>query len=385
MSETKSALDAYQAEKSTAEIIFDRFRYLMSTLAILASVCLICYALGKGFASFPGHPAIHYPLLLFVLILLAYLEGLQVAILALERVDRTSFSDRKKSFASHKLATADRGRNVQRFLVGRQFFVVFVVFVAAQLTTYTQMREEMKDIPKFVFILIIETGFPGALIVLAFGQLIPQHIAATHPITFMGLPGAWCVIQLCLVFESFGVTLFSSMLTATTRLVFGMSPKENVKITVKQKTQPRMIDLTECNKEKCRDIGQHLTTENLSVEIKNADKLITGAVDGLQYASYATLAEREVINWLKYDSISRNYSTGKSDKYPMPPTIVRHLIQNGKSVPRYLLPPYHRLHIAPHIIAFELLRREEHRMKEFQIEDTLDEMDEVFDQTQHTA
>jgi hypothetical protein len=36
---------------------------------------------------------------------------------------------------------------------------------------------------------VIQTGLPGALVVLAFGQLMPQLIAATHPITFMNMPG----------------------------------------------------------------------------------------------------------------------------------------------------------------------------------------------------
>ena len=44
------------------------------------------------------------------------------------------------------------GLNVQRFLVGRQFFVVFVVFLCAQLTTYPDMPT--LGVPNIFFIIV---------------------------------------------------------------------------------------------------------------------------------------------------------------------------------------------------------------------------------------
>lgn len=387
MPENLSAGEKYQQEKTNAEIVCDNIRYFISTCLTVASISLICYALGKGYAALPGHPAILYPLLIFVLTLLAYLEGLQVAILALERVDRGTFADRTKAFASHKLALANRGRNVQRFLVGRQFFVVFVVFVIAQLTTYTQMREELKSIPKGLFIVVIETGFPGALVVLAFGQLMPQLVAATHPITFMGLPFAWSVIQLCLTFESFGVTHFSWVLSFTVKFLFGMTLKEDVKVKMEKESigKPETIQMKNFSegKNSCLEFDKSISPGNLSVKIIDADKLFAGAEDGLQYVSDGAIMDRNVANWLKDDSVKNTYGVSNPEKFPMPPTIVRHLIQNGQPVPRYLLPPYHRMHIPPHIVAFELLRREEFCRKRLQENTHL----EVFDdgQMQHTA
>ena len=125
-----------------------------------------------------------------------------------------------------------------RLQVGRQFFVVFVVFLCAQLTTYADMPQG--SIPDWLWTLVIETGcargasarhraprrtvplhargrcrdpalplvltvislrrtracarsLPGALVVLAFGQLIPQLVAATHPVALMNLRGTWSV------------------------------------------------------------------------------------------------------------------------------------------------------------------------------------------------
>ena len=48
-------------------------------------------------------------------------------------------------------------------------------------------------------LVFIDTGLPGALTVLAFGQLLPQLVAATHPATFMNLPAASLVVNIALV------------------------------------------------------------------------------------------------------------------------------------------------------------------------------------------
>jgi hypothetical protein len=112
-------------------------RHVTSFFLTLGALGLIIFCIGADYAALPGHPALHYFLFLFSIILLAYLEGLQVAILALEHVTPNSIpKNMPRARASHKLATAYKGLNVQRFLIGRQFFVVFVVFLSAQLTTY---------------------------------------------------------------------------------------------------------------------------------------------------------------------------------------------------------------------------------------------------------
>ena len=125
------------------------------------------------YAALPGHPTLLYIIFFSVLILLAYLEGLQVAILALEHTNIDGLRERyPRAHVTHALSTAYDGLNVQRFLVGRQFFVVFVVFLCAQLTTYPELPKG--GVPGWLFTAIIETGLPGALVVLAFGQLMPQ-------------------------------------------------------------------------------------------------------------------------------------------------------------------------------------------------------------------
>jgi len=109
--------------KTQAGKIFDWVRYVGSTILAGLSAFVIIYSIAHGLAALPGHPLLHYILLALDLLLLAYLEGLQVAILALENVRSNTFSHMPRACVSHTLCTARDGLNVQRFLVGRQFLL----------------------------------------------------------------------------------------------------------------------------------------------------------------------------------------------------------------------------------------------------------------------
>ena len=61
-------------------------------------------------------------------------------------------------------------------------------------------------------LVIIDTGFPGVLFILSFGQLMPQLIASKFPVFFMNIPGVGIVSRIALLLESVGVTHFSWLL-----------------------------------------------------------------------------------------------------------------------------------------------------------------------------
>jgi len=313
----------------------DMARYIFATILTIISITLICYSIGAGLAALPGHPVVLYILLVFDIILLAYLEGLQIAILALERTPCETFIQRRRAYASQSLAMRYNGHNVQRFLVGRQFFVVFVVFLCAQLTTYAEL--DIPWMPRWMFVALIQTGLPGALIVLAFGQLCPQLIATTNPIAFMDLPGTWSVIQLCLYFESIGVTHFSWVLAMTVRFVFTMGSHE---IIEDPNPAPRPLVVVPSS------VKAFMQT------VKVTD------VDALYAVEFTGKVENKGL-----DDLHCLKGINQSGTLPKPADLVQYLYQNNKRVPRCLLPNYNKLHIAPHLLAFEYLRREEMRQQ----------------------
>jgi len=239
--------------------------------------------------------------------------------------------------------------------------VVFVVFVFAQLTTYSTFR--MDFLPDIVFTLIIETGAPGVLFVLAFGQLMPQLVASTHPITFIGLPFSWSVIKMALAFETMGVTHFSWVLSYVTKMIFRLSDHEEKPKSIDDK---KSINPAALYASSSRDnFASFITRESMTVDVTNADGLYAGAQDGMVSASKEDLIQAR--QWMKDESVKNIYRLWgcKSDSVELPSCedIVRYLVKNGKDVPRYLLPKSHPKHIPPHIVVMELTRKEEERLQ----------------------
>jgi len=107
-------------------------------------------------------------------------------------------------------------------------------------------------------------------------------------------------------------------------------------------------------------IADHDHTPPVNIKL-NSDAMKYGAEAGLQHATDQDIWSQATIRWIRDDSFRPNderKGSGKSSQgLPQPPEIVRNLIQNGRPVPRYLLPPYHPKHIPPHIVAWEMLRR----------------------------
>ena len=123
-----------------------------------------------------------------------------------------------RAFRLH--AMVKDGQNVQRFLVGRQFFVVFVVFLIAQLTTFRNLD---LGLPEWLHVSIIDTGLAGALFTLCFGQLVPQLVASTHPMLMMGFYGAYEATRLCITLEWLGICQASWVIK---RAMLGDEPQQ---------------------------------------------------------------------------------------------------------------------------------------------------------------
>merc|ERR1712048_207540 len=118
-------------------------------------------------------------------IIMGFLEGSQIAILALEKAPKAVIKrTHRDAYFGHKL-TQQRD-NVRRYLLGRQFFVVFVDFIAAH-----------------------SMGIGGLGILVPVAQLYPQLLAASNPAWFMSTWGSKGVLLLPLVIEFTGLCHFS--------------------------------------------------------------------------------------------------------------------------------------------------------------------------------
>merc|ERR1712156_28450 len=138
-----------------------------------------------------GDLSIWIQLILFIPlsnIAMGFLEGTQIAILALEKAPAATVKQiHRSAYFGHKL-TQQRD-NVRRYLLGRQFLVVFVDFIAAH-----------------------TMGLGGLGILVPVSQLYPQLLAATNPMWFMGNWGSKTILLLALAMEFCGFCHFSWML-----------------------------------------------------------------------------------------------------------------------------------------------------------------------------
>jgi hypothetical protein len=179
------------------------FLFTASTFLTLSAMFFIIYGLTYN------RPILEAPrpvlFVLFVLCTLAefYLEGSQVAVLAIQHKEITVLGDAHSGAASiHHLVNSEKN-GVKRFLIGRQFLIVMSMFTVASLTTYQSYSQPF--LPSNIISPLAFTGFFGVIFGLNTVQLPAQMIAKQYPISFLNLPGMKFVIQAALVVESTGL------------------------------------------------------------------------------------------------------------------------------------------------------------------------------------
>ena len=71
--------------------------------------------------------------------------------------------------------------------MGRQMFVVFIVFFSAKLTTiHSESQEDfLFPIPDWFRSVFLETGILACVLVVILAQLMPQIVAAHYPVAFL--------------------------------------------------------------------------------------------------------------------------------------------------------------------------------------------------------
>jgi len=217
--------------------IFDYFRYVISACLLVFSFTVTGYAIVTQKTGFwkevPGWAA----LLLFILVLflLGVVEGLQLALVELKRQKPNTYKNSHPS--AYRLGEiASQGDNIEKFLVGRQMIVVFLVFFAAKLTAITVPGQEfLFPVPAWVSSVFLETGLLASIVVVIVAQLTPQIVASVFPVQFLELAFMRPVYYMCLFLEFTGVSHVCWVLVHLLSLMFGMSSGKEVDIREDEK------------------------------------------------------------------------------------------------------------------------------------------------------
>ena len=357
--------------KEKAALAVEGIKYIMSTLLIFSCCSYVAYGIVAGHAALGLHPAVNFLILVVALIFLGYLEGIQVAMLEMGNADGNTWkSTHRRAYALHMLASA--GSNVECFLVGRQFCVIFVCFLISQVSTFPHMTRP-EAFPEALWFVCVQMALPGALVVLPFGQLMPRLIAARHPVIFCNLPGALTVVRLCLCLEWLGVCHFSWILAGLVLKATGLDRGSGAGGRDHQSAiiddgwrgkaaEGTLHDLMQIQT-RWKNMASLGETQQFCVSLRADDPQKEGTVEpasaaGLSLFVTPAMARAGMQTGSGIDDpalLEYKKDTPKSHIYPTVKAIVAHLAKDGQDIPCFLLPPEHPQHVPPHIVAFGLM------------------------------
>eukprot|EP01041_Mallomonas_annulata_P004164 gene4164-8280_t len=190
------------------DFIISVLQYSISTFINFSSVVVCSFGIYHKYCVLDAPVPVLFIALIFALLFLGYLEGLHFGVVSAQHIQLASKENFPRAHAIQSLVS-NEANAVQRFLIGRQFFVVLVVFLIAEITTFSGWPE---DLGPSSLVFICRSGLPGMLITLTFGQLLPQLLCEEHTIRFLNLPGCYSIIYLGLFIEHLGISHCSWLL-----------------------------------------------------------------------------------------------------------------------------------------------------------------------------
>jgi Silicon transporter len=183
-------LDSEEKVKAPHSVIgsgLECLKYLYSLILLAYSVTVVMSGIfteqTNGTADMGIPPGAAFVIFWFLICWLAMMEGGQGALVGLQPIDKSRYADTHPR--SLKCTTlAHNGDNMERFIVGRQFLVVFVVFIVNMMGTPIKNASvlNMNDLMTSIF---LENGVAMILTTLMIGQLTAQVNAAGCQLDFI--------------------------------------------------------------------------------------------------------------------------------------------------------------------------------------------------------
>lgn len=196
-------------------------------VTLMIAVIITCVTL--GYSVLKVFPLVNFLLIVLCLVLLAYVEALHYACVAVEKWDMEPYEQEyPKAVRSWRLVNTPE--KVKKFLMGRQFFVIFVVFLIAQNTTYPGIPKNFAGLPQWMVLIFIQTGLPGVCLILTIGQLISQIFIEEYTVHMFNYYGVEFIIRLSLFVEWIGVTHTSWVLYHLSSRLFCGSVRKAQKV-----------------------------------------------------------------------------------------------------------------------------------------------------------
>lgn len=188
------AVDACTAVKSVYSVCL----LLFSVVIVMALVWT-----GDTRLSRDVHPALAYVVIWLATIWLAVVEGGQASLVGLPPIQRKLYKDSHP--ITHRCTTiAHEGDNLNRYLIGRQFLVVLIVFMT-HLSGAPLEGSTVLGLPNVVQEIFLSSGLAMILMLAMIGQLSAQVNASHCMLDFINTYSALGTLYVTLAIEFSGI------------------------------------------------------------------------------------------------------------------------------------------------------------------------------------
>ena len=180
-----------------------KYTYSLGLLAFSIHMIMAGIVAGQTPVAQPTHWSVAFSITCFLIIWLGLLEGGQGSLVGLQPIHKGSYQDSHPM--AHQCTTmAHAGDNLNRFIVGRQFLVVLVVF-GMNLCCSVVKDAVIAGFSPTVVKVVLESGLAVMLITVILGQLSAEVNATNCMLDFINTPFMLVTTWLCLAIESSGL------------------------------------------------------------------------------------------------------------------------------------------------------------------------------------
>jgi len=160
-------------------------KYVYSLGLLIFSIALVMAAIftEQTKISSNAHPVAAFIIFWFLIMWLGMIEGGQGALVGLQPIDKALYANSHRK--AHKCTElAHKGDNMERFIIGRQFLVVLIVFVT-NMCGATGSDATVFGLPQGVTAVFLSNGLAMILVTIMLGQLTQQVVAASCMLDFI--------------------------------------------------------------------------------------------------------------------------------------------------------------------------------------------------------
>lgn len=176
-----------------------------STALLLFSIVIIMAAIYDGSTQLSRdlHSAFAYVIIWAAVIWLSMVEGEQAALVGLTPVDKDLYKESHPT--TYKCTTlAHKGDNLDRYLIGRQFMVLILVFLI-NLSGRPLLGSRVLGMPEVLQTIFLDSGVAMILMTTNIGQLASQVNASHCMLDFINTYFALFTLYVCLILEFSGI------------------------------------------------------------------------------------------------------------------------------------------------------------------------------------